>query len=48
MKIYIVYVKGVERGYIRGANHNSAEKKAQKKFEKYCKPHEISVVYTEL
>jgi hypothetical protein len=47
MKTYIVYVKGVERGYIKAASHNAAEKKAQKKYND-CKPHEVSVSYTEL
>lgn len=33
MKTYIVYVNGVEVGYIKAGSHNAAEKKAQKKFE---------------
>lgn len=47
MKTYIVYVNGVERGYIKAANHNAAEKKAQKKYNDYP-PHHVSVAYTEL
>ena len=44
MKTYIVYVDGDERGYIRAASHNAAEKKAQKKY-----PNKnVSVSYTEL
>ncbi len=31
MKTYIVYVNGVEAGYIKARNHNSAEKKAKNK-----------------
>jgi hypothetical protein len=51
MKIYIVYVNGIERGYIKAGSHNSAEKKALKK---YCSspylatPSAVSVAYTEL
>jgi len=44
MKTYIVYVDGVEMGYIKAGSHNSAEKKAQKKY-----PNKnVTVVYTEL
>lgn len=32
MKTYIVYLSGNEVGTINAANHNSAEKKAQKKY----------------
>ncbi len=44
MKTYIVYVDGVEVGLIKAANHNAAEKKAQKK---YPNKH-VSVAYTEV
>jgi len=48
MKTYIVYVKGVEASfYIKATSHNSAEKKAQKKFP-HLKPTEVSVSYTEI
>jgi hypothetical protein len=44
MKTYIVYdPSGIERGYIKAGNHNSAEKKAIKKFGVGS-----SVCYTEL
>jgi hypothetical protein len=45
MKTYIVYVNGNEVGYIKAGNHNSAEKKAIKK---YSPQGQVSVVYTEL
>lgn len=51
MKTYIVYVNGLERGYIKAGSHNAAEKKAQKK---YCTspylatPSAVSVAYTEV
>lgn len=44
MKSYIVYVNGEERGLIKAGSHNSAEKKAQKK---YPDQH-VMVTYTEL
>ena len=47
MKTFIVYLKGIEAGYIKAANHNAAEKKAQKKYSDY-KSYEVSVAYTEL
>lgn len=47
MKTFIVYIKGVEVGYIKANNHNSAEKKAQNKYKNY-KSYEVSVSYTEL
>lgn len=47
MKKFIVYLKGVEVCIIKAANHNAAEKKAQKIFSNY-KPYEVSVAYTEL
>lgn len=47
MKTYIVYINGIENGYIKAANHNAAEKKAQKKHST-VKPQNISVSYTEL
>ncbi len=49
MKTYIVYVKGVEVGYIKAGGHNAAEKKAMAKFANtVVRPHEVSVCYTEL
>lgn len=47
MKTYIVYVNGIEKGYIKAGSHNSAEKKAQKKYPNE-KPYNVSVAYTEL
>lgn len=47
MKTYIVYVLGVEKGYIKARSHNEAEKKAQKKFN-YVNPLQVSVAYTEI
>lgn len=47
MKTFIVYVKGIEVGYIKANNHNEAEKKAQNKY-RDCKSYEVSVSYTEL
>jgi hypothetical protein len=44
MKTYIVYLDGVEVGYIKARSHNAAEKKAQKKYP----GRNVSVVYTEL
>jgi len=44
MKTYIVYVNGVEAGYIKAGSHNAAEKKAQAKFP----GKQVSVEYTEL
>jgi hypothetical protein len=46
MKTYIVYLLGVEVGYVKAANHNKAEEKAWKKY--HGGPLSISVVYTEL
>jgi hypothetical protein len=46
MKTFIVYLKGVEVGYIKAANHNAAEKKAFQKYNGDCRT--ISVAYTEL
>jgi len=46
MKTFIVYLKGVEVGYIKAANHNAAEKKAFQKYKGDCRT--ISVAYTEL
>jgi len=44
MKTYIVYVNGIEVGYIKAGSHNAAEKKAQKKH-----PNQnVSVAYTEV
>ncbi len=47
MKTFIVYLKGIEVGYIKAKGHNEAEKKAQKKYSNY-KSYEVSVSYTEL
>jgi len=44
MKTYIVYVEGVEVGYIKAGSHNAAEKKAQKKHS----GKQVTVVYTEV
>jgi hypothetical protein len=44
MKTYIVYVDGVERRLIKAANHNAAEKKAQKQYP----DKQVSVAYTEV
>ena len=45
MKIYIVYVDGQEqKDYIKAGSHNSAEKKAQKKYP----GRNVSVAYTEI
>lgn len=44
MKTYIVYVDGKEVEIIKAGSHNSAEKKAQKK---YPNKH-VMVVYTEV
>ena len=44
MKTYIVYVNGLERGYIKSGSHNAAEKKAQKKYP----GRNVSVAYTEI
>ena len=44
MKNYIVYVNGIEMPMIKAGSHNSAEKKAQKKY-----PNEfVTVSYTEV
>lgn len=49
MKTYIVYVKGIEVGYVKAVSHNAAEKRAQAKYTKTTiKPSEVSVAYTEL
>jgi hypothetical protein len=47
MKTYIVYVNGEEKGMIKAASHNAAEKKAQKKFPN-VPAHNVSVAYTEV
>ena len=44
MKTYIVYVAGIEVGYIKAKGMNEAETKAKKK---YCTEN-IQVVYTEI
>jgi len=44
MKTYIVYVDGVELGYIKAGSHNAAEAKAQKRHP----GRQVMVAYTEL
>lgn len=44
VKVYIVYVNGVEVGKIRASGHNAAEKKAQAKYPGKA----VSVAYTEV
>jgi ribosome-associated protein YbcJ (S4-like RNA binding protein) len=45
MKLYIVYVDGIETGgMIKAANHNAAEKKAKKLYP----GRNVSVEYTEV
>ena len=44
MKVYIVYVNGVEAGMLRAGSHNAAERKAQQKFP----GQHVSVAYTEV
>lgn len=44
MKTYIVYVNGVEVGYVKAGSHNAAEKKAQKKHP----GKNVTVCYTEV
>ena len=46
MKTYIVYVDGVEVGYIKAGSHNSAEKKAKKQYSNGS--NDVSVCYTEI
>ena len=48
MKNYIVYVNGIEMGYIKAGSHNAAEKKAIKKYHCESVPCQVQVVYTEL
>jgi hypothetical protein len=52
MKTYIVYVNGIEVGYIKAGSHNVAEKKAQKKWGNWSKngyaTAHVSVTYTEV
>lgn len=54
MKTYIVYVNGIEVGYIKAGSHNSAEKKAKKKHapirshDGFHDESAVSVAYTEL
>jgi len=44
MKVYIVYVDGIECGKVKAASHNAAEKKAAKLY-----PNQnVSVAYTEV
>lgn len=44
MKVYLVYVDGVEVGTLRARSHNAAEAKAQKKYPGRA----VSVCYTEV
>lgn len=44
MKTYILYLDGIECGYIKAGSHNAAEKKAKKKHP----TKNVSVAYTEL
>lgn len=44
MKVYIVYVDGIEKGKIKAASHNAAERKASKLFP----GKQVSVAYTEI
>jgi hypothetical protein len=44
MKVYIVYVDGLEVGMIKASSHNAAEKKAQKKYP----GKQVAVAYTEV
>ena len=46
MKTFIVYLKGIEVGYLKAKNHNDAEKKAFKKYNADCRT--VSVAYTEI
>lgn len=49
MKTYIVYINGEEKGIIKAASHNAAEKKAKVKFPKEALvPMGVTVAYTEL
>jgi hypothetical protein len=49
MKTYIIYVDGEEVGYIKAGSHNSAEKKARKKYYWPVYPgKQITVAYTEI
>jgi hypothetical protein len=47
MKTYIVYVNGEEKGTVKAASHNAAEKKAKKKFPN-LEPWAVTVAYTEV
>ena len=44
MKTYVVFVDGIERGLIKAASHNAAEKKAAKQYP----GRSVSVEYTEI
>ena len=48
MKTYIVYANGVEVGTIKAGSHNSAEKKAIRKYGMDYPNQGISVAYTEV
>ena len=49
MKTYIVYIRGEEqKEYIKAGSHNSAEKKAIKKYHCEDAPFQVQVVYTEI
>ena len=47
MRVYIVYVDGNEKGMIKAASHNAAEKKAKKKYPG-LEPWRVTVTYTEV
>ena len=47
MKTYIVYVDGIEKGLIKAASHNAAEKKAAKQ-NPGVDASRVSVAYTEV
>ena len=44
MKVYIVYVDGIEARMVRAGSHNAAERKAQKLYPGRV----VSVAYTEI
>ena len=54
MKTYIVYVNGIEAGYVKAGSHNAAEKKAKKKYAPVCAvcgyhdENAVSMTYTEV
>ncbi len=44
MKVFIVYVDGIEVGMLRASGHNAAEKKAKARYP----GKQVSVAYTEV